>query len=66
MQENSDVSKFDRSRQQTACAIIMAIRGRRGEARSILSAALRQLADHPSAQMVRGLFEKLGLGEPES
>ena len=62
MIENSDVSKFDRSRQQIACAIILAIRGRRDEARSILSAALRQRANHPSAQMVRGLFEKLGWG----
>jgi hypothetical protein len=65
MQENSNISSFERSRQRIACAIILAIRGRRDEARSILSAALRERADHPSAHMLRGVFEKLGLAEPE-
>jgi hypothetical protein len=65
MQENASLNPFDRSRQRIACAIIQATRGQKNEAKTILSVALRERADHPSAKMLRGLFEKLGLGEPE-
>ncbi len=62
MREDASLSSLERQRQRIACAIILAIRGQGEEARSILSALLRE---EPSKAMPRDVMRQLGLGEPE-
>lgn len=45
------------------CAIILAIRGRRDEAQSLLAAQAREHRNHPHSAYVHALADKLGLGE---
>ena len=47
------------------CAIILAVRGRRDEARSFLVAQAREHRNHPHFAFVCALADKLGLGELE-
>jgi len=62
MPGNTDLRPFERSRQRIACAVILAIRGRRDEAKSIFDALLRE---EPSSLRYRDILKRLGLGEPE-
>jgi len=65
MHENSNISPFDRNRQRMACAIILAIQGRRDEAKSILSALQREDTRRPPTMRFRDISKQLGLGELE-
>lgn len=57
--EDTDFLKFTRSREQLACALILAKQGRRDEAKSCLLAALEYQPNHPSSSRVRALLREL-------
>jgi Domain of unknown function (DUF4304) len=63
LEEDIDFSRFTRSRQNLACAIILAVRGRRHEAKSLLRAALLYDPNHPSSARIRSFLEELELKE---
>jgi hypothetical protein len=62
MDEATAPSFFSRQR-RVVCAIILAIRGQRTEARTLLAAQVREDRNHPSSATVRALAMKLELGD---
>jgi uncharacterized protein DUF4304 len=63
MKETADSSPFIGKKPRVVCAIILAIRERRDEAKALLAAQAREDKNHPYSATVRALAEKLGLGE---
>ena len=66
LEEDTDLSRFTRSRQNLACAMILAVLGRRHEAKPLLRAALLYDPNHPSSERIRSLLEELELQERPS
>jgi hypothetical protein len=57
--DETEFGRFTRSREQLACGIILAKRGRNDEAKSAFRAAIEYQPEHPSSSRVRRLLENL-------